>query len=393
MKIGLLGCGTVGSGVLAICDHPQTEAVRQIEVKRILIRQGRAITDPRMTYEIQDIINDEEIDTIVEVMGGTTTAKTYILQALQAKKNVVTANKAVIAENFKQFMETAKNHHVQFRIEASVGGGIPWIENLLRVKRIDEISSISGIFNGTCNFILDTLHKNEADFDEILQTAQQLGYAEADPSSDIDGIDTKYKCLISACIAYNCTLQLDQIDTFGIRHITQQDISYFKKRGWTCKLMAMSQNHDSFVSAYVQPVCFPSDALEANVPANFNLTSLRGHTIHDLKFYGQGAGKDATAHAVIQDCLDIANHQASLNPIVLDNHKLIDNSKDIFHFYIRTHLQASFIDEIKQISISHEKNESCYFFITSKITVSDIHAHIRQWQKEDPEIFFAQIVQ
>lgn len=389
MKIGLLGCGTVGSGVLHICDHPQTKAMQQLQVKRILMKEGVELWDSRMTTDFNDILSDDEIDCVVEVIGGTTTAKEYILKALNAKKNVVTANKAVIALYFKEFMETAQQNNVQFRIEASVGGGIPWIENCIRAKRIDEISSISGIFNGTTNFILDTLTHQQVDFDEVLKEAQRLGYAEADPSADIDGFDIQNKCSISACIAYNCFNDVNQIDTFGIRTITQTDIQYFKNKHKVCKLLAVSNNYGDFISAYVQPTFISTHSLTANVPSNFNLVSLRGHTVHDLKFYGQGAGQFATAHAVLQDCLDIAFHQAELNPMIFNDEKQIDNTKEMCTYYIRIKKDVSCLDEIKAISLSYENSEQDCLFMTHQISVHEMHQYAKKWQLEDHTMFFA----
>ena len=314
MKIGLLGCGTVGSGVVEII----AKLKGNLEITRILVKNQEDIKDERYTCSYTDIVNDTSIDTIVEVMGGLHPAYEYILEALNKGKNVVSANKAVIAAYFEEFCAAAEKNNCHFMIEASTGGGIPWIKNLQRYARIDDIFEITGIFNGTTNYILDQMHKSGADFNAVLKEAQNLGYAEQDPSADIDGIDVQNKAIISAGIAYSTYIYKEEVPVYGIRELTAADIDYFHRKKKVCKLLASIKHIDQQLAIYVEPVLLNENTLEANVPDNFNICCLSGASIGDLKFYGQGAGKLPTANAIVQDLLDIASGEAKNYTIQLD---------------------------------------------------------------------------
>ena len=316
MNIAILGFGTVGSGVYEIVEHAQTDLTKQLNVKHILIRKGKPASLPCMCDDIATILEDDEVDVVVETMGGIEPAHTYIMSALNAKKHVVTANKAVVAKYMKEFLDCAKTNGVSFYFEASTGGGIPWIAGLEKALRIDNVSRIHGIFNGTSNFILDHMQRYHADFDEVLKEAQELGYAEADPSADIDGYDICNKLRISASIAYDFHVP-DNFPVFGIRNIIKQDVQYFKSLGLAVRLVAKTARRDNAYSCVVEPVLFQDTDLEANTKDNFNIISLYGDTIGDLKFFGQGAGKLATANAIVQDVIDIlegkAHHELQFN--------------------------------------------------------------------------------
>lgn len=300
MKIALLGYGTVGRGVVKIID----ERVDTVEVARILELPDR-ICEPRMTSSYDDILNDEQIELVVECMGGLEPARTYIMGALKAKKHVVTSNKAVVAEYFAEFAETALANGVSLFIEASVGGGIPWIAGLEKARRIDAVSSFSGIMNGTTNYIVDSMLKEGAEFADVLAKAQELGYAERDPSADIDGIDVKNKTIITASVAFDVACTHD-LPVSGIRNLTKADLDLFGEKGLTVKLLGRGVEKDGRYAVAVEPVAVPVHSLEANVPSNFNLVTLDGATVGELKFYGQGAGSLPTGNAIVQDVLDCA---------------------------------------------------------------------------------------
>lgn len=382
MKIGLLGCGTVGSGVVEIIDHSQ----RQLEIKRILVRSAKDCQDERYTTDYNEIVNDPEIDCIVEVIGGIHPAREYILEALAKGKHVVSANKAVIASAFNEFIEAAKANHVRFAIEASTGGGIPWIKNLERYARIDEIFEISGIFNGTTNYILDQMHQSQADFEAVLKEAQNLGYAEQDPSADIDGIDSLNKAIISAGIAHHTTIAKEDVCVYGIRDITSADIDAFRRKHKVCKLLACIRIINNELAIYVEPTLLSEHSLEANVGDNFNLCSLSGATIGDLKFYGQGAGKLPTANAIVQDLLDIQ----SGNDMTLSLNKtmVVNNRAKKHHYYIHTDRPC---DYLKAISLYHETNADGVFYETGQLAVSDMHHLAKQLKDEGYKLFFAGI--
>lgn len=298
MNIALLGHGTVGRGVDEICA-----TLESVDVTRIL-ELPQFCTDERMTPNYADILDDPEISLVLECMGGIEPAHTYIADALAAGKSVVTSNKAVVAAYLEEFTELAQTSGATLMCEASVGGGVPWISSIRKVRRIDEISAISGIMNGTTNYLLTTLEKGDETFDEVLAEAQQLGYAERDPSADIDGIDIKNKIIISCLAAFDVVCPADELPVTGIRTLTKDDVALFMAHDRKVKLMARAVRKGDRYAVAVEPIALPRDHTEANVPANFNILSLTGTTVGDLKFYGQGAGSLPTGNAMVQDVLD-----------------------------------------------------------------------------------------
>ena len=299
MKIAILGYGTVGRGVDSIVAD-----LANVEVERILDLPDRC-EGPRMTSDYEQILGDASIEVVCECMGGLEPAHTFIMQALEAGKHVVTSNKAVVAAFFEEFARTAETHGASLLIEATCGGGIPWIASIEKARRIDEVSRFSGILNGTTNFIVDSMLKEGADFDETLKLAQELGYAEADPSADIDGIDVKNKTIISASVAFDVACTAD-FPVTGIRSLTKADLDLFVAQGRVVKLIGHGLARDGRYAVAVEPMALPAGSLEANVPSNFNLATLEGATIGELKFYGQGAGSLPTGNAMVQDVLDLA---------------------------------------------------------------------------------------
>ena len=361
MKIGLLGCGVVGSEVLRIIDILNATTMSDIEITKIL--EKRVLCETRITNNIDDILNDNSIDTVVEVMGGIHPAYEYICAALKAKKNVVSANKAVIAKYFKEFNDLALENNVSFKIEASVGGGIPWIKELQRILRMDKISSFYGIMNGTTNYILDNMHKNEVDFDEVLKKAQELGYAEADPTADIEGYDIKNKVAITASIAYKGYLNVDDIPTIGISKIKKVDIDYFKENGVTCKLLGNSKNNGNTISLFVCPTL--TNNIEGYVESNLNITACTSNYLGTIQLIGQGAGGAPTASAIVSDCLDI--YENINTPFNLEKELIIDNS-DKYHFYVR----CNHTDFNEELSISYEKDDNYTYMKTKLMSIHEI---------------------
>ena len=298
MKIAILGFGTVGRGV----DQIISASVPDLEVTRILELPDR-LTDSRMTSDYDQIVSDPDVDVVVECMGGIEPAHTFIAAALRAGKHVVTSNKAVVAEHFAEFASLAGESGVGLFIEATCGGGIPWIASVEKVRRVDEVSSFKGILNGTTNYIIDQMRKNGSDFDEVLAKAQELGYAERDPSADIDGIDVKNKTIISASVAFDVACTHD-LPVSGIRNLTKADMEVLAGLGLSVKLLGRGVRSGDAYAVAVEPVAIPQSSLEANVPDNFNLVSVVGPSIGELKFYGQGAGSLPTGNAIVQDVLD-----------------------------------------------------------------------------------------
>ena len=300
MNIGLLGCGVVGGGILDFCAGRE-----DLTVTKVLVRRPRPDLGALAVTDIADIVNDEAIGIVAEVMGGLHPAYEYICAAMKAGKHVVTANKAVISAYYPELTGLARECGVSLRCTAAVGGGIPWLTNLERCKRLDSICELGGIMNGTTNFIMDAMHASPVSFPEILKQAQELGYAEADPSADIDGDDVRRKLTISANIAFDALVQEEDIPMFGIRTVTDGDIRAFKAHGFVCKLLATAKATEGGVCAFIEPTLVDSHDLEAAVPKNFNLITYCGEKVGRHSFFGQGAGRYPTAFNAVEDCLDI----------------------------------------------------------------------------------------
>lgn len=364
MNIGLLGCGVVGSEVLRIVD---TLNMSSMKITKILDLKPK--NDTRFTNKFEDILNDETIDTVVEVMGGIHPTYEFIRACLKAKKNVVSANKAVIARYFKEFMDLAKENDVSFRLEASVAGGIPWIKELQRVLRIDNVIEFSGILNGTTNYILDKMHTQNASFDVVLKDAQMKGYAESNPTSDIEGYDIQNKMCISTSIAYKGYVNVDDIPTFGISKIKKEDIDYFKSKGYICKLLGKSVNYGDCVSVFVCPVCTTS--IEGHIDTNLNITTCVTQNLGTLRMIGQGAGGSPTASAVVSDLIDIYEHVDK--PFEFNQSLVIDNSKEEYHFYVRVNKNELMND----ICLSYEEDETYIYMKTRKMTIVDVLNRIK----------------
>ena len=300
MKIGLLGFGVVGRGVYDI-----TAARDDMKVAKVVCLEDITLPDAVVTKKFQDVLDDDSIDTVVEAMGGLHPAYEFVRSAIEAGKNIVTSNKALVATFYDELIPLAQSRGVQFRCTAAVGGGIGWLSELQRARRAQQISRVGGIMNGTCNYILDSMTRLGLGYDEALKQAQSLGYAEANPSTDVDGIDTWHKIILSSNIAFGVSMDTSTIPVAGIRHILAEDVAAFQAHGLVCKLVSTGKHENGAYSAYVQPTLFPQGAPEAAVPSNYNLITLVGQFSERMSFYGQGAGRYPTAYNVVQDCVDL----------------------------------------------------------------------------------------
>ena len=301
MKIALLGFGVVGRGVYDIC-----QTLPGLEVVRILRRKGSPRELPIVTDCFEDIVNDPSVDCVVEAMGGLHPAREYLLACMAAGKQVVTSNKAVLAAFYDELSDAARSAGVAFGCEACVAGGVPFLAALRKAARVSPILGFSGILNGTTNYILSRMVDEGADFGQVLSAAQQLGYAEADPSADIDGLDVQNKAIVTCGIAFGFAPSHGQVPTFGIGSIQGQDVADILSMGRVPKLLATARREGDSLCCTVEPVLVERGSLEAAVPLNNNLASLEAQGIGTLKFYGQGAGALPTGNAVVQDLLDIA---------------------------------------------------------------------------------------
>lgn len=301
MKIALLGFGVVGRGVYDIC-----QTLPGLEVVRILRRKGSPRELPIVTDCFEDIVNDPSVDCVVEAMGGLHPAREYLLACIAAGKQVVTSNKAVLAAFYDELSDAARSAGVALGCEACVAGGVPFLAALRKAARVSPILSFSGILNGTTNYILSRMVDEGADFGQVLSAAQQLGYAEADPSADVDGLDVQNKAIVTCGMAFGFAPSHGQVPTFGIGSIQGQDVADILSMGRVPKLLATARREGDSLCCTVEPVLVERGSLEAAVPLNNNLASLEAQGIGTLKFYGQGAGALPTGNAVVQDLLDIA---------------------------------------------------------------------------------------
>lgn len=317
INIGLIGFGTIGCGVVKLLQDNKNLIEKKLDARLVLKKiVDLDITTPRpvtinkniLTTDACEVLRDENIDIIIELMGGYEPARTFILEAISHGKQVVTANKALLATHGNEIFSAAEEKKIAIGFEASVGGTIPIIRTLKESLIVNNIKSIYGIMNGTANFILSKMTDEGKDFDVVLKEAQKLGYAEADPTYDIEGIDTAHKLAITLSLAYGCKVNLDDIFREGISSISQQDVVFAKELGYRIKLLAIAILRDDVVEARIHPTMIQTRHLLANVNQNYNAFHLIGDASGPVFLYGQGAGMMPTASAVVSDVIDISRN-------------------------------------------------------------------------------------
>lgn len=325
VKIGLVGTGTVGGGCLDILSNHKQDFLRHfgidLELTRVCSRDPQAAASRGLqdifTDDYHDIINDPDIDIVVELIGGTGVAKSVIVEALQAGKHVVTANKAIMATSGEEIMDLAEEMGLEIAFEASVGGGIPIIDPLKHSLIANRIDSIMGIVNGTTNYMLTRMDEDNLEYDAALKEAQERGFAEADPTADVDGLDAAAKIAILASIAFNSRVTMDQVFTEGIRRISPIDLANAHDSGYVVKLVAHARRGESGVDVRVHPTMIPEDHQLATVNGVFNAIFVEGDAVGQTMFFGEGAGAGPAASAVMGDVLEVARHvQMGIKPIV-----------------------------------------------------------------------------
>ena len=325
VKIGLVGTGTVGGGCIDII-HKHAESFKRhfgidIELVRVCSREpeqaaAHGVSDI-FTLDYQDIVNDPEIDIVIELVGGTTVAKNIVIDALANNKNVVTANKALMAKFGGEIMALAERRNKEIAFEASVGGGIPIIGPLKHSLIANQIDSVMGIVNGTTNYMLTRMADDGMSYDEALKEAQAKGFAEADPTADVDGLDAAAKIAILASIAFNSRVTIDDVPAEGIRHISPTDLVAAKDMGYCIKLLAHAHRTPEGVDVRVHPTMLPVDHPLASVNGVFNAIYAVGDFVGETMFFGEGAGAGAAASAVMGAVLEVARHiQQGVAPIV-----------------------------------------------------------------------------
>jgi homoserine dehydrogenase len=315
VKVGVIGFGTVGSGTVKVMlgnrDLLGWRLGFDLELKRVADKdtvsdRGIALPEGMLVPDADSVLDDPEIDIVVELIGGMETAREMILRALRAGKHVVTANKALLAIHGNEIFSEAAEHGVQVGFEASVAGGIPIIKVVREGLLANNVSSIYGIINGTANYIMTRMTEEGAEFDAVLAEAQRLGYAEADPTFDIEGVDAAHKLAILASLAYGIPLSYDEVYTEGIENVSSLDIEFAGELGYKVKLLAIAKVSGGEVELRVHPTMVPNDYLISKVDGVFNAVYVRGDAVGETMYYGRGAGDMPTASAVVADIAEIA---------------------------------------------------------------------------------------
>jgi len=347
MKVGILGLGTVGGGVVNVLQKNSESIKRRTGVEIELVIAGvRDITKKRIcnTKKIQltedpfEVVNHPEIDVVLELIGGFGLAKELVEKAINNGKHIITANKALIGNHGNELIKLANKKKVRFLFEASVAGGIPIIKALEQGLSANNIESVAGIINGTGNFILTDMKEKGRDFNDVLKEAQALGYAEEDPTFDIEGIDAAHKLSILAAIAFGTEIQFDKIYTKGISNISTEDILHATELGYTIKHLGIAKRAENGIELRVHPTLVPNNKLIAQVDGVMNAVMVKSDALGTSLYYGPGAGDEATASAVIADLNDIINNQTSNHTLGWKSQqkiKVVDNNSIHSEFFLR----------------------------------------------------------
>lgn len=322
IKLGILGMGTVASGLINIIEFNNSKIVetlnKNITVSKVLVKslnKKRNVNLPQEVYttDAYEVINDKEVQIVVELIGGINPAYEYIKKALKNKKHVVTANKALIATHGEELENLATENKVKLMYEASVGGGIPIINTITDNLVSNEMEQIVGIINGTTNYILTQMSENGLEYEQAVKQAQELGFAEADPSSDVNGDDAAYKIAILSTIAFRQRINLKDIPKEGITKISREDINYAKELGYSIKLLASSVRKNNEIELRVHPAFVPCSHPLSTVKNEFNAVFLKGNAVGELMLYGKGAGSLPTGSAVLGDIMSIIKKSSCIN--------------------------------------------------------------------------------
>lgn len=372
MNIALLGFGTVGKGF-----YDLTAGREDVKVTAVLSRRPREELTCLVSDDFQKILASD-VDIVVEVMGGLHPAYEYVCEALRAGKHVVTANKWLMCEYYRELIGLAKENGVALRCTAAAGGGIPWLTNLERVARFDSIYKVEGILNGTTNFMLDAMTRNGSDYAEILAEAQRLGFAEADPTADVEGYDARRKIVLSANVAFGVDLKETDVACFGIATISAADISAFGEKGLVCRLIASAeQAEDGSITATVEPTLFPSDAAEAAIVSSGNRVVLYAKHIGEQSFSGAGAGGWPTGSSVMCDCLNILDGCRKFYTDKFAPAKAAGNA--LRRYYIRT-------KEDLPVAVEQSMGPGV---ITAPMAAAEAHRMIAALREKDSTAFMA----
>ncbi|MFF2446675.1 homoserine dehydrogenase [Neobacillus sp. NPDC058068] len=353
ISIGLLGLGTVGSGVVKIVKNHQDKLIHQVGcpviIKKILVQdlhkeRPAEVETGLLTSKADEILLDHEIDVVIEVMGGVQETKDYLITALRQGKHVVTANKDLMALHGSELLTVASEHGCDLFYEASVAGGIPILRGLVDGLASDRITQMMGIVNGTTNYILTKMSDEGRSYDEVLKEAQDLGFAEADPTSDVEGLDAARKMTILATLGFSMHIDLDDVKVSGISSVTEEDLRYGKQLGYTMKLIGYAHREGEKVEVSVAPTFLSNNHPLASVQNEYNAVYVYGEAVGETMFYGPGAGSLPTATAVVSDLVGVmknlrlgVNGRSAVTP---QYPKLLkDNEEQFSKYFLRIHVQ------------------------------------------------------
>jgi Homoserine dehydrogenase len=380
MKVAVLGFGTVGFGV-----YEMLKGAEGLEPGPVLVRPGKDDEDFKVTF-IESITDDQSVDAVAEVMGGVEPAFSYVSAALKAGKHVVTSNKALVAAKGIELQQLATENNVGFLFSAACGGAIPFLHNMALAVESDEMLSVGGILNGTTNYMLDGMQRRNLTYGDALSDAQRLGYAEADPTADVSGLDALRKIMLACAVAYNI-LPSDGLNNEGIDSFTAEDVEYIQSLNLTCRLIASGgKNENDSVYAYVEPVLFSSDAIECSVNANFNMAKYNGENSGPIVMIGQGAGRWPTASAVIRDLSDITHGRRIMMRSECKG-GAADNSLCSHKYLVRIPADLNISLPVAE---SNPVNGVRYV-VTEPVSVSSMHGYANNLRKDGINIFFAAI--
>lgn len=375
VKVGLLGLGTVGTGVASIITRHQKELQHQIgcpvEIKKVLVRNKQKLRensfeDSLLTENPDDVILDDEIDVIVEVIGGVDQTKEWLLKALSQRKHVVTANKDLMAIHGATLLKAAAEYDCDLYYEASVAGGIPILRSLSDGLSADRITKIMGIVNGTTNYILTKMSTLGSSYDEVLKQAQELGFAESDPTADVEGLDAARKMAILATLGFSAPVSLEDVSVQGISGISDIDLDYAKRLGYTIKLIGMADRNKGKIDVSVRPTLLPNEHPLASVHNEYNAVYIHGEAVGETMFYGPGAGSLPTATAVVSDLVTVMKNMKlgvnGKNTLAPMNEKQLKTNDEIHTQYFvrlrvvdRTGIFSAITSLFAEYDVSFEK--------------------------------------
>ena len=379
MKVAVLGYGTVGVGV-----YEMLQAAEGLEAGPVLVRPGK-VNEPFKVDSIEAITGDATVDAVAEVMGGVEPAFTYALAAIQAGKHFVTSNKALVAAKGVELNRAARENGVAFLFSAACGGGVPILHNLARAVETDEILSVGGILNGTTNYMLDQMQSIGLDYGEALRQAQQLGYAEADPTADVTGLDALRKIMLACAVAWG-ELPQEGLLNEGIDSFTAEDVRDLAARGFVCRLVASGKRaEDGRLAAYVEPVLVSAGDAESAVLRNYNMARYEGRCSGPIAMIGQGAGRYPTASAVLRDLSGIAAGESAMFPAGCVN-GAADNSAEVHEYYVR--LPKAAVHSLPVAAVLSDDGETLRFR-TGEVSVKTMHETAASLRAEHHAVFFA----